>query len=192
MEISDAEYRKLVLEVAAARQGVADAPAKKRGFIQRVWGVVIGALWLALAGLVIAVFAFALRIQYGVPVPIPDALVRTAAVTFSTAAAPSARARVERDRPAQQPGGLGGAPAWPTLTPTSADEPTPMPTDPASFWTPEEKTAFSIAATATDVAFYDAQTLPTAPPEFVKAVEDDCADPERVAESATLQLFCKK
>lgn len=119
MQISDEAYKKLVLEVAAARgMGDAPAPPQKLGLIRRVCGLIVGALWLILISVVIAAFAFALRVQYGVPIPLPDSLVRTAAVTFSTAAAPLPTARVEQNRPSNSLPGIIGAPAWPTLTMT--------------------------------------------------------------------------
>lgn len=102
---------------------------RKSGVLHRVWGLVIGALWLTLIGLVIAVFAFALRVQYGMPIPIPDSLVATAAVTFSTAAAPLPTAQIQQRRePPALP--VAGAAPWPTLTPTQVPviAPAPLPT----------------------------------------------------------------
>lgn len=127
MEISEAEYRKLVLEVAAARghnMPAADAPApiQKRGIVGRVWGLIVGLIWLALIGLVITVFAFAARVQYGIPIPLPVNMVSTAAITFSTAAAPLPTARQVQQQPMPI---IVGAPAWPTLTPEAKQTPTP-------------------------------------------------------------------
>lgn len=76
-----------------------------------------------------------------------------------------------------------GATAEATATTTMA--PTATPT---AFWNPTEIAAF----TATAEAWYDPSTLPTAPPAFVQYTEDACADSERVGESRTLQLFCRK
>jgi len=160
----------------------------KRGIIQRAGGLVWGLLWLVLICTVIAVFAFALRVQYGIPIPLPASLVATAGVAFSTAAAPlPTAARVQ-----QQPAGAHG----PRYTPFYGDaqeataEPTltilPAPTATESFWTPEEQT--QIAATAT--AFIE--VIPTAPPEFIGYVDERCRDAGAVEESLTLQLFCKK
>jgi len=89
----------------------------KRGIIGRVWGLIVGLIWLVLIGLVIAVFAFAARIQYGLPIPLPANLVSTAAVTFSTAAAPLPTARQVQQQPSGGAPVIVGAPAWPTLTP---------------------------------------------------------------------------
>jgi len=160
----------------------------KRGIVGRVWGLIVGLIWLVLIGLVIAVFAFAARVQYGLPIPLPQSLVSTAAVTFSTAAAPLPTARRQEPGAAQQP-----APALvPFYRPTVVEEqptPTPEPTQapaPTSFWTEEELKAF----TATAEAFYQPETLPTAPPAFVQYVDERCRDAGAVEASATLQLFC--
>lgn len=160
----------------------------RRGIVQRAGGFIGSLLWIVLILSVITVFAFAARVQYGLPIPLPDSLVATAGVAFSTAAAPLPTARPEQ-QPAQP---IGGAAPWPTLTPEPAaqDEPTltvpPVLTATPSFWTPAEQT--QIAATAT--AFIE--VVPTAPPAFAEYVDERCRDPEQVAESATLQLFCRK
>lgn len=184
MEISDEAYKKLVLEVAAAR-GMGDARPRKRFSLG-------GCVVWALCGIMFVVFVVALipnivASYAGLLPPSLSGLLATPKATFST--------RQETPRPPALPmEGGAGAPAWPTLTPepqgTAAPALTipPVPTEAPSFWTEEEKAAF----TATAVSFYDASTLPIAPPAFVEAVEGACADPERVAESATLQLFCKK
>lgn len=67
------------------------------------------------------------------------------------------------------------------------EAPTPT-SDPAQFWTAEERAAM----TATAEAWYDPATVPTAPPAFVDAAMAGCADPELAAESPYLQLWCPK
>jgi hypothetical protein len=176
----------------------------KRGIVGRVWGLIIGLIWLVLIGLVIAVFAFAARVQYGLPIPLPESLVSTAVVSFSTAAAPLPTARQVQQQP------VGGA--QPALVPfyRATDEPaqpttTPEPTQEAT--ADKELTAISIRLAPTETAqtaewraveandyqyFYDPYALPTAEPGFSEAVAEKCRDPEQVAESATLRLFCRK
>jgi len=93
----------------------------KRSIVGRVWGLITALLWLVLIGLVIAVFAFAARVQYGLPIPLPSSMVSTAAVTFSTAAAPLPTARQVpaggAPPAAPAPPSDQGAAPWPTLTP---------------------------------------------------------------------------
>lgn len=94
----------------------------ERGIIGRAWGLIVGALWLALIVLVILVFALAARVQYGLPIPLPESLVATAGVTFSTAAAPLPTARQagvpQQPAPALVPFYRGTeAPEQPTGTP---------------------------------------------------------------------------
>lgn len=60
--------------------------------------------------------------------------------------------------------------------------------DPAQFWTADERAAF----TATAIAWYDPATVPTAPAAFIDATLAGCADAELVAESPMLQLWCPK
>lgn len=122
-------------------------------------------------------------VMYGVQLPLPA----TPMTVFSTAqpvALPPATIRQNPLPPIPTPRSVQPAvvaapeqPAPPTATPA-----------PTAFWTEEERAAF----TATAEAWYDPATLPTAPPEFVKAVEEACTDPEQIAESAMLQLFCRK
>lgn len=70
------------------------------------------------------------------------------------------------------------------VEPTPTDAPTP--TAQEGFWTAEEIAAW----TATAEAYYDPATLPTAPPAFVQAVQEGCADPTKVMQSKLLQTWC--
>lgn len=70
-------------------------------------------------------------------------------------------------------------------TPTAAPTPTAT-ADTGSFWTPAEQTAIA----ATEQAWYDPATLPTAPPAFVEAVQEGCNDPAKLEQSALLRTFC--
>lgn len=73
-----------------------------------------------------------------------------------------------------------------TNDPTPTAEPTPTAAS-GGFWTAEELAAF----TATAEAFYDPQTLPTAPPAFATAVVEGCGDAELRAQSPLLDSWCK-
>jgi hypothetical protein len=177
----------------------------KRGIVGRVWGLITGLIWLVLIGLVIAVFAFAARVQYGLPIPLPQSLVSTAAVTFSTAAAPLPTARQvpvggAQPVPAQPAFVDHGAAPWPTLTPTAEEA-----TDTPALTSNTQLTAIAVKFAPTETAqavewralsandyqyFYDPYTLQTPETGFVEGVKEKCRDPEKVKASATLQLFC--
>jgi hypothetical protein len=95
----------------------------KRGVIGQLGVLVTNIAIIVLIVLGIAVFLFVLRINYGLPVPLPANIVGTAAVTFSTAAAPLPTARQVQQQPASMPAPpSSGADPWPTLTP---EPPTP-------------------------------------------------------------------
>lgn len=147
-------------------------------------------VWLA-AAIMFVVFLAALlpNIAASYPIPYLSQFIATPQTIYSTSA-PVRTAQLGAVPARQQPM-TGGAAPWPTLTPTQ--EPVllmltlpPAPTPTAGFWTPAEQT--QIAATAT--AFIE--VIPTAPPAFVQYVDEHCKDPEVVAQSPTLQLFCKK
>lgn len=68
-----------------------------------------------------------------------------------------------------------------TPTPTAAPTPTAE-----GFWSAEDLAAF----TATAEAFYNPDLIPTAPPAFVQAVQEGCADPTKIAQSPLLASWC--
>ncbi len=189
MELSDAEYRKLVLEVAAARghaMPAADAPVVRRGF--NIGGCVV---WV-LAAIMFVVFVAALLPNIAASYPALSRFAGTAGVTFSTPMGAPQNTRVlpSQSRPAASEGDAPalvpfyGSPVVEEATPqpTATALPTPTP----QFWTEEERAAF----TATAEAFY--MVIPTAPPAFTAYVDERCKDPELVAQSALLQAWCPK
>lgn len=180
IELTDDQYLDLLLR---ARQ-----PAKKRRPLG-CGGLVYGALALAM----IAAFAVLTADRLGyVPPSVMGPFVGTPQVVFSTQ--PTGVGQVQQRQPVAPLPVSAGAPAWPTLTPEpeATQEPTltipPVPTATEGFWNATEIAAF----TATSEAWYDPSTLPTAEPAFVEYAAKACQDPEQVAESATLRLFCGK
>lgn len=153
-------------------------------------------VWLA-SGVMFVVFLVALipNIVASYNVPVPTGLAHLLAAPQTTFSAPQDSPGAPR-RPEPPPSPLPrytpfyAAPAAPEgqdQAPTATALPTATPAAP-SFWTEEERAAF----TATAEAWYDPATLPTAEPAFVEYAAKACQDPEQVAESATLRLFCGK
>lgn len=160
-------------------------PAARRPF--SIGGCIV---WV-LAGIMFVVFLAALlpNIAASYPIPYLSQFVATPQAVFSTSVPAPAQQPVAAPQPRYTPfygptdppgeSEAAGAPEQPTVT---------LGPTPGAFWTAGELRSF----TATTEAFFDPATLPTAEPAFVEYVAKACSDPERVAGSATLQLFCKK
>ncbi len=189
VEMTDDEYLRLV---RAGRQPKI-SPLRRLG--QTVGNIII----FVMIALVALVFALVLRLQYGVPIPLPAGLVATAGVVYSASVAPPLNTpakppqRPVEGREANESSALPprftpfyGAPAGEEATPTVESTSSPAPTATESFWTPEEQTQIAQTATAFIVE------VPTAPPAFVSYVDERCKDAEIVAQSKLLELFCKK
>jgi hypothetical protein len=142
-------------------------------------------VWLASGVIFVVTLAvMAPQIAATYPVPVLSSLFATPQSVFGTAV-PTGQ------QPRGAPAWQGGAAPWPTLTPTrEVEQPTltvpVVPTPTAGFWNPTEIAAF----TATVEAFYRPETLPTAPADFAKYVDERCRDAGAVEKSRTLQLFC--
>ena len=76
--------------------------------------------------------------------------------------------------------------AAPTAEPTQVYAPPSVPTPTEGFWSAADLAAF----TATTEAVYTPELMPTAPPAFVNATLEACADAALVAKSPALQLWC--
>ena len=177
IELTDEQYLELLLQ-AREKQG-----GRRRRF--SLGGCVV---WLACGVIFFGTLAVMLpQIAAIYPVPVLSTMFVTPQIVVGTPLPVMRQQQPSGDaQPAALPPSDQGAAPWPTLTP---EPPTPEPTQapvPTSFWTEEERAAW----TATAEAWHDPQTLPTAPPDFAKYVDERCRDPEQVAESATLQLFC--
>lgn len=153
--------------------------APRRGFMQSVGRAVNIIVSLVLFSLLGAVLYYIAAMQYHLPLPLN--LTATEQTVYSTSVPaqqplPTQRVYMSPVPPQEQAPVINVAQPTLTLPPT----PTVVP----SFWTAEEQT--QIVATAT--AFIE--VIPTAPPEFIKYTQEQCRDPEKVADSWMLQQMC--